>query len=346
MSLNDVNRELSIPVWVSQMHNATAYVFFADAKCAQNLIGGKSVGAHKPRQKSGARMSLSDPARLFAGTAFSGAVQSQICGDLCEVRNFFPSLRAFRYVRPGASTAMILVQGEIPISFGGDDDFPVPLNIRLLDTYPGSAPLVQIPRCPAGRAFAPSRFLDERGTVCVPALYAWDAGAPSLAGLIAAIYAAFSGTAPFTDAPAPAPAPAPPRPRPDFAVFQAEAESLVNAANDRIARAHAVTAAAMEMAAYEQSALAAQARGRAEVAELAQIIALLPPPEEPPVDAPPGFAAAAAPRARREAHAVAQAALGSAFAERAISLDQMVRATRELARKFFADTLYDLLQTG
>jgi hypothetical protein len=32
--------------------------------------------------------------------------------------------------------------------------------------------------------------------------------------------------------------------------------------------------------------------------------------------------------------------------QRAISLDRMSRAARELARKFFADTLYDLLQTG
>jgi hypothetical protein len=307
-------------------------------------------------------MSITSQARLFAGTSFTTGIQDKIYGDILMVHDFFPTLRPFRYAPPGRPTPMILVQGTIPISFSGNEDFSMPLNIRLLDTYPNTAPLVQIPESPAGHAFAASRFLGEDGTIALSEFYAWSSSASSLAAMVDAIAQTFSATAPFKAGPSaparPAPPPAPvvvptrpraapaPPPKPDFEVFQVEAESFVNAVNDEIGRARDVAAASMEESAYGESVLEAKTRCEVEIAELEQIIASIPPPEEPPVDVRPAFLAAAEPQAKRDAHAVAQAALNSAFADGVISFDQMIKATREVARKFFADTLYDRLQNG
>jgi hypothetical protein len=231
---------------------------------------------------------------------------------------------------------MILVQGTISISFNNNRDFPMPLNIHLPPQFPACPPTVQIPLA-SGTVIAPSAFLLENGTVVLQKVYPWTPQA-SLTLLASAIADTFSSTPPF--------APAPPRPKLEFEIVQAEAESFVNSVNEQINSACDANAVALQTLAYHQSLIDVRADSEDTIAALGAVIESTPIPEAPPVEVSQNRLAEFESAARLGALAEAQAALLRAYSGGMISFDQMMKATREVARSHFQNTLYDVLQTG
>jgi hypothetical protein len=272
---------------------------------------------------------------LFAGTTFHPAVQSAIYQDITNLRDFFPSLQPYNYTPPNGAP-MILIQGPVSISFNSNDDFPLPINIQLPPQFPSAPPVVHLPGVD-GMVIAPSKYLQENGIVVLQNVYPWAVPQSTLVLLVSAIADIFSGTAPFT--------PAPIR-KIEFEIVQVEAESLVNLVNEEIHRAHEEDTMILQTTAYHQSIVEIQRESEDTIAALTAVLESIPPPEVPPVKVDEERLAEFESQAKVGALAEAQAALSRAYTGRQITFDQMMKATREIARQHFQNTLCKLLQTA
>jgi hypothetical protein len=264
-------------------------------------------------------------AELFSGTRFPPAFQSAIYSDIGSLLKAFPTLRALNYRRDPRSPPKILIQGDIAVTLSTGKEHRMALSMSLPDNFPDGPPVAQIPPVP-GHAVIAADFIRKDGVFNLPAFFAWQPRVSTLPQLVRKIVETVAARPPFA-----------------LPVLCREAAALVADANERIERAHHAQCWGVQAELYEALGRQAVAQMEGAVEGIRREIAAA---GERPLALEPDVQARIEASARIEGYGVAQAALADAYAARTLAFDQYMKATRELARTHFQNTLYDVLQSG
>jgi hypothetical protein len=264
-------------------------------------------------------------------------MQNAIYSEIQTMINYFPKLRPFNY--SDAKGGRILLQGTVPIVLNGHD-FDMPLNMSLPDTFPDHPPVVQIPT-PPGHQLITSSVLQENGRVLIQKFTQWQPRRTTLAVFVNAIVQYFSQNPPFRRGGSPAPVV-----RPVVAeridvrdlttLGEVEAVSLIEVINSQNQRA-AEQMAEAEMAeqlfqiagALKQSLESTVTQLQAKEAEFAAM------DTEVPIDG--AFKEAVLNQARRTGFEATKALIREEFEAGRITVDEMLKAVRELGNAYFLD---------
>jgi hypothetical protein len=269
------------------------------------------------------------PPDLFKDTRFAENIRGAISRDITALVQFFPGLRAFRYV--GAKGVKILLQGSVSITMNGAD-FAMPLNMSLPDSFPDAPPSVQIPT-PPGYAIIPSAYLRADGYVFTEKFHKWVPRESRLPTFVHAITQQFSMSPPFKLAEV----------RIDMgeieALGSAEAASLIDNSNSLQVNAANKSAEAAVAQHFLEIASGVKRELEASVGQLRLKIesAEGSPVDEVHVDS--KFDQAMKQQAKDLAFEAAKNLLKDAYHDQKISVDDMLKATRELANLHFTQDL-------
>jgi hypothetical protein len=127
-----------------------------------------------------------------------------------------------------------------------------------------------------------------------------------------------------------------------FAVVQKDAEQLVAEVNGEINRAYAAQKERMEQEAYARTVREVEAAFQRSIPRLRERVAAS---KDIPLAVDPEVVKEIETEAKVQAYEEAQAALVRAYSVQQLSFDQYIKATRDLARIHFQNTLFDVLQT-